>query len=221
MLVVQLHHVLGGGGMADQRIRGFSLIELMVTLSIVALLIAAVAPSVTAWLVDIRIRGLAESLVNGLQTARNEAVRRNQNIGFYLVSSTDGMLTSSCTLSSSSGSWVVSAQSPVSHCTDTPSATTAPMIVATFSAGGQASSSLAVTGLQTNESTAANMVTFNGFGRVVNSTGLGRIDVKSATSASRYRTLQVMISPTGSIRMCDPAVTSASDPRICPTPPSS
>jgi len=62
------------------RNRGFSLIELMVTITIVVLLILMALPSYSQWLTNTRIRNAAESIHNGLQFARNEAVQRNTNV---------------------------------------------------------------------------------------------------------------------------------------------
>jgi len=62
--------------------------------------------------------------------------------------------------------------------------------------------------------TAANSVTFNGFGRVTGSTPISKIELDGAGGAT-YRKLSVRISSSGSVSMCDPAVTSSTDPRKC------
>ena len=69
------------------RERGFTLIELMVAISVMALLLMAVSPSLRDWVVNLRIRNTASAVEQGLQLARQEAIRRNQSTGFYLVSS--------------------------------------------------------------------------------------------------------------------------------------
>ena len=59
---------------------GFSLIELMVVLSVLSILLAVGMPAFGRLLHDIEIRGSAEGLRAGLQTARTEAVTRNARV---------------------------------------------------------------------------------------------------------------------------------------------
>ncbi len=196
---------------------GFSLIELAVTLAVLGILVVAAAPSLATWLQNTRIRNQAESIQNGLQLARMEAVRRNQTVGFWLVSATDPRtLDSGCTLSSSGPSWVVSVSSPEGHCTDTPSQTAAPMIVESHAAGdGGTGTSISATA--SDGATAASSVTFNGFGQVVAAAAsVAVVDVGSAATGDGYRALRVMVSSGGSVRTCDPNPDLAgTDPRKC------
>lgn len=196
------------------RQRGFSLIELMVTLVILVLLVLAAVPSIGSWLDNTRIRNQADSLIGGLQAARAEAVRTNQSVSFWLVSSTStpGALDDSCALSSSSSSWVVSVASPVTHCATWQ--TTSPAKIFAQGAMGGDNARVSVTAKQSDGTTNANTVTFNGFGRVANSTPIATINLGGSGGGS-YRSLRVVVSPSGSVGMCDPAVTSSTDPRKC------
>lgn len=63
---------------------GFSLIELMIGISILAILLGLALPSFQTWLKNIQIRNAAESITNGLQRARSEAVALNTNVAFVL-----------------------------------------------------------------------------------------------------------------------------------------
>ena len=84
--------------------RGFTIIEVVIAIAIAAFLLAAVMPSAGAWIRNSRLRTAAESISVGMQQARNEAVRRNQPVGFFLVSDADAMsMTDGCALSSSVG----------------------------------------------------------------------------------------------------------------------
>lgn len=63
---------------------GFSLIELMIGIVIMAILAAVALPSFQTMLRNSQIRNAAESIQNGLQKARAEAVARNTNTSFTL-----------------------------------------------------------------------------------------------------------------------------------------
>jgi type IV fimbrial biogenesis protein FimT len=84
--------------------RGFSLVELIVGMAILGVLLAIAMPAFSNWLRNARVRTAAESVQNGLQLARAEAVRRNTTIRFQLVDTADD----SCALSTAGPNWVVS-----------------------------------------------------------------------------------------------------------------
>ena len=84
--------------------RGFSLIELLIGVAVLGILLALGASSFRVWISNMRIRTAAESIQNGLQLARGEAVRRNAQIRFQL---TDG-IGAGCALSTTASNWVVS-----------------------------------------------------------------------------------------------------------------
>lgn len=200
----------------SMRQRGVTLLELVVSIAVFALILAAAAPSIGTWLDNTRIRNAAQSIQEGLQLARTEAVRRNQNISFYLVSLTSSsIMDNSCALSSSSGSWVVSGGSPVAKCATAPSTTTAPQIVATRTVNDSGGKVVVAAVQGSTGTTAGTSVTFNGFGRVVNADAVGRINVTGPVTSTTYRKLQIAITPAGGIRMCDPAVSDTKDPRKC------
>ena len=63
---------------------GFTLVELMVVVAILSIVAAIGLPSFNGLIRDYRLRTAAEGLVNGLQLARTEAIRRNTNVSFTL-----------------------------------------------------------------------------------------------------------------------------------------
>lgn len=175
--------------------RGFSLTELMIGIVIMSILLTAALPSFTAWIQNAKIRTAAESLQNGLQLARGEAVRRNQHVLFSLVG-TDG-------------SWKVL------------DATGAQIQSRSGAEGG--TSGITLTLISTAPPTLATSATFNGLGQIItpNADGslpLAEIDVAVPTSilpASQMRPLRIKISAGGQIRSCDPYFTNPTDPRAC------
>ena len=58
------------------------MIELCIGLAVLAMLIAFAVPGMRGWLLNSQLRSTAESIQNGLQLARSEAVRRNVFVTF-------------------------------------------------------------------------------------------------------------------------------------------
>ncbi|MDZ4101372.1 MAG: GspH/FimT family pseudopilin [Hydrogenophaga sp.] len=192
--------------------RGISLIEIAITLVILALLIALGAPSFQTWLINTQLRNSAESMSAGLQRARSEAVRRNQSVQFTLVSlANPSVLDNTCAASAVGTSWVVSLDDPSGRCAVDASDVIAPRTVEKRAAG-DGSSAAVVAGVDA-AGAAASAVTFNGFGRTSGANPLAQINVTSNSAGTRA--LRVQISSGGSVRMCDPVVVDAADPRKC------
>ena len=186
---------------------GFTLIELIITVVVAGFLLVAAMPSAMTWIRNTRIRTAAESINNGLQQARNEAVRRNQPVGFYLVSDTDAVsMSDACTLSSSSAGWVVALASPAGKC-----ATDRSTFIALRPAG-DTSGGVSVAAVD-GTSTAANSIAFNGYGQVSGASSISCVRVSSSDPSARA--LNIAVGAGGQIRMCDPAVTDANDARVC------
>lgn len=70
--------------------RGLTLIELMITIAVLAVGLSLAAPSFTVQVSNYRVRAAAESMLNGLNYARTEAVRRNRPVSFTLSPSGSG-----------------------------------------------------------------------------------------------------------------------------------
>src|SRR5262245_23186772 len=71
------------------RQHGFSMIEAMVAIAILAIGLALGMPAMGEAVQNARIRSASESILAGLQTARAEAVRRNIDVQFAFAT-TDG-----------------------------------------------------------------------------------------------------------------------------------
>ena len=74
---------------AHQSNSGFSLLELLVVLTIAAVLMGMAAPSFSVLLATMRLKTTAELFINHLNFARSEAIKRNSRA--VLCKSADGM----------------------------------------------------------------------------------------------------------------------------------
>jgi len=200
--------------------RGFTMIEIVVVLAVMAFLMALGLPAMSEFLQNTQIRNAADATVNGLQLARGEAVRRNIQVRFQLVDTLDA----TCTLSATGPHWIVSRNDPTGACEQAevidflePNDTAVPQIVQKRS-NEDGSANAAYSGL--DGVAPANTIVFTTLGRMLNGTGLDAIDFTNPTGTCTHaggnlRCLRVVISTGGDIRLCDPAVTTVGDTRRC------
>jgi type IV fimbrial biogenesis protein FimT len=194
---------------------GLTLIELMVTVSLLVLLASALEPSISTWLANTQIRSVATSVQAGLQRARSEALRRNERVRFTLVSLDDSaVMDNSCAPVASGVSWVVSLDDPSGGCGADASDTSSPRIVEKR-AGGVGRKSVVVSSTNAAGDASNGVAVFNGFGRLVGTDGISTIDFDNITSGSDYRALRIVIGAGGTTSLCEPRVVSTSDPRRC------
>jgi type IV fimbrial biogenesis protein FimT len=66
------------------RHRGFGLVELMVTISILAVLAWVAAPAMSGWIAKRRLSGAAQAVADQFQTARSEAMKRSTSIALTI-----------------------------------------------------------------------------------------------------------------------------------------
>jgi len=211
----QAAHRGTGGPCARTPAAGFTLVELAITLAVFGVLMAVIAPSAGAWMANMQVRATAESIQSGLHKARMEAVRRNQPVRFSLVSTANSsVMDNSCALSATAASWVVSVNDPSTKCGGALSDTTDPMLVETYAAGVYARR-VTVAARQADGVTAASSVVFDGFGRISGGAALAMITINNFDTSDDFRPLRVVIADGGGIRLCDPRVTEATDPRAC------
>jgi len=171
--------------------KGVTLIELMVGIAILAILFGVAVPNFRVWIQNGKVRTAAESIQNGLQIARVEAIQRNSRVQFDLR---DG------------ASWTVCLQpTPAGACPDPDGATTIQ------SRSTDEGSSGAVT---VDVQVGAVPIVFEPSGRAPGNTAEFVIDT-TALAADESRELRVIVSPSGSIRMCEDTLP-ATDLRACP-----
>lgn len=176
--------------------RGFGLVEAMVTIVIVAILISIAVPSYQHMIQNGRTRTIAESFRAGVNLARAEAMRRNGPVSFMVVSG-------SCTASTTGTSWVVFLGTA---CSDG-------VVVQRFNANSA--------GVGVTVSADRTTLLFNGVGMIAQSalsTRITQITFGNSLPEGQRRRLQLNLTAGGLVRLCDPDIAGTSDPRYCGTP---
>ena len=174
--------------------RGFTIIEMLVGISVVALLFLLAVPSFKSWIQNTQIRAAAHAIADGINLARGEAIHRNVQVQLQLTSLGNG----------SSEAWTVS---------EIPAPIGTGAIVQRWSSADGASSTRIV-------QAGGGLITFNALGRVLpqnpfdNSAPLLQVDVTSSVNDPALRNLRVVVGNGGMARMCDPNLAQP-DPRAC------
>lgn len=184
--------------------RGFTLVELLVTLALMAILLSMGAPLLTTWTANARVRAVAEQLGNDLRLTQSEALRRNRQTVFALTNATPAL---NATATEDGSRWFAQALPLMAGET----LSDAHFILASSNAR------------QNKVSLTGPAVTcFNAIGRPTSNsaTGLGEncIAPTSATTPVQYevsatssdRPLRVSVFMGGQVRLCNPARSLAS-----------
>jgi type IV fimbrial biogenesis protein FimT len=195
-----------------KRFAGFTLLEMAVTMSIFAILVALGVPSMSLWIRNTKVRSVADSLQNGLRLAQAESLRRSRQTVFYLTNSATPQTT--WTANPNGNYWAV-ATIPSMAAGELPEFIQA----AEISAIG---SGVTVTGGPT-------AICFNSVGRLVSNPGTNvagaNCTLPTATPpVSMYnvnlpgadRPLNVMVTLGGQVHLCDPHKSLATEPDGCP-----
>lgn len=164
---------------------GFTLIELMVVLAIIAIAMVLGMQGISEWMLNARTRTAAEGVKNGLQEARTEAIRSNAAVAFTLDNPG----------AAGGTGWIVTSVRSGQVVDKKPD--------------GEGSGGAVLKVAPDNATT----VTFTGLGRraTTNQDGspvLTSVDINGGA-------LRITISPGGEVRMCDPNITVLGDPQAC------
>ena len=187
--------------------RGTTLIEALIAIAIIALLVAAGLPSFAEWLQNTKIRTAAESVQNGLQIARTEAVKRNATVAFQATDLNNANWRV-CLWDAAAGNCAAGVD-----------------LVSSF-VSSDGASDVRIGGSRVATDPIATplvgveipgRVSFTGFGRLASGGAeLMRIDVTNPKlAAADQRRLVIQISAGGQIKMCDPKLKLADNPRGC------
>lgn len=171
-----------------RRASGFSLVELLIALTVLAVILVLGAPSLASWANNARVRTASQGLQDGLRLAQAEAVRRNRTVEFFLV---DGQPALGSVSAANGRNWGVRAY---------PNPPAAPNELIRVGVAGSTNDEVTVTGPRS--------VCFGPAGQQIT---LAAINCAAAeqqfnvSSARADRPLRVVVSIGGRVRMCDPA----------------
>ncbi|MEW9900154.1 GspH/FimT family pseudopilin [Chitinivorax sp. PXF-14] len=176
-----------------RRARGFTVIEIAITLVIFGVLLAVALPSYTDWLQNSRARDMTESFMSGLMLARTEAIKRGTNVRLDVVG------TRGWTVSDVASQAVIQNQPALEHL--------GTVSVTAQDSGGVAATSVIFTGLGVLLTPAQNNAV---------ASPVSRIDIQvDALAEADRREYSILIAPNGSIRWCDRKMQEIEDPRSC------
>lgn len=157
--------------------RAFTLVEMLITIAILAILLALAAPSFSVLLANAQIRTASQALFDGLQLARVEAIRRNARVIFTL---------------SGQSAWTVTVESDGSTVQSRPAGEgSASVTVAVTPAGATKATFDGLGRLQPNTDATASITQLDADTSII--------------PAGRSHPLRVTLSGGGAVRLCDPA----------------
>jgi type IV fimbrial biogenesis protein FimT len=164
---------------------GFTLIELMITIAIFSITLTFGISSYRTWVQNTQIRNAAESIMNGIQRARAEAVKRNTSVAFDLSADSSWQI-------SVAGSGVIETRS-----------------------SSEGSKNVTVTPTPTGATTitlnSLGVVVPN----ADSSAPLTQVNLSATSAAAGGRAMRVTIGMGGIVRMCDPNLATGSNPQAC------
>lgn len=190
---------------------GVTLIEMAVAMVILGILAGLALPSFSSYLAGVKARAVADNFIAGLQTARMEALKRNESTVFLLLVNTNDALDNNWMVNLKSVDPVNSISTGANSNTVCPNASTAvSSVIPTYQIQKSCGENGGVT-VATNLSP-SNWVTFNALGQASTAVASPQIDMCAANTTQKY---SVRIYPGGQLKMCDWSITSTTDMRYC------
>ena len=211
--------------------RGFTLIELIIAVAIIGILSSLAVPSFQEMLTNMNLRSTAESVSQGLQLARSEAIKRNARTMFTFSSTSKWEV---CTGASATPATETCCGMPGGARNSDGTCPTGYSVQVKHSAeSGKVAIITATLADATNLAAAPNAFsassTFTGMGRqyadpttstfvnpavgvYASSSQLRTVNFRAAATPKTY---QVVITSSGSIKLCDPSA-AVGDAKACP-----
>lgn len=184
---------------SQQASSGFTLIEMMVTVVVLAILTLLAMPSMSTWIRTSKVRSVAESLQNGLRQAQNESVQRSRQTVFSLTDDKPHIGATDMTAKEDGVNWSVNALK-LMETGESSSFVTAGILT-------DVGSGVAIDGPAS--------ICFNSVGRVVANSSAALTNVTGGATCSAdalptydinlegARRLRVVVGLGGQVRMCD------------------
>ena len=174
---------------------GFTLIELMVTITLLGILVSLSLPSFITWIRNAQVRTVSEALQTGVRTAQAEAVRRNRQVVMTFTNDANPILNPTAVANGNNWS-IQTVASPFINNN-----------VAEFVRSGvltDVASGVSIFG-------APKAICFNANGRLMAPTGsaatancIGTPATFQVAQTASDRPLTVTVAVGGQVRMCDP-----------------
>jgi len=196
--------------------RGFTIIELLVGLTLLAVLIGLGAPAMSSYLQTSKLQSVAASYYSGVQMARAEAIRRNARTEFVLTNDAPSTpdIANALAPAVSGRTWVVRAASAGGGF-----ASAVEVRAAGEGEGSPAAQAIVVTGSASAPAVFDGRIPFNSLGATADGAPYA-IDITRPGGGTcvhlggTVRCRRIEISPGGQITSCDPAAP-AGDSRAC------
>lgn len=194
--------------------RGFTIVELLIGITILAMLLALGAPAMGTYLQNSKLGSAASSYLSGAQLARTEAIRRNVRTEFVLTDQpvAPGDIANLAAPAAAGRNWVARAASG------------AAFLLLEARAGSEGEGSTVTNHVQISGAASApgvwdGLIPFNGFGATANGAAYA-IDIKNPSAGvcladgGKILCRRIRISPGGQILSCLPGLP-AGDSRAC------
>ncbi|MEO8525040.1 MAG: GspH/FimT family pseudopilin [Caldimonas sp.] len=197
-------------------IRGFTLIEMLVGMTIAGILLALGFPSITAYLQSSKLASASQSYLSGVQIARTEAIRRNAQVQFVLTNTPveTADIANVAAPSTAGQNWIV-------RWFDTTLLPPAFVLIESKAAAeGSVSTAPSVQIIGTAAPTPfTGIIAFNGFGATSNQDAF-QLDMSNPAGgacapAGPMQCPRIQVPSGGLVHLCNPLVLAANDSRGC------